>query len=83
VAQSGVKLAPAGISLRELVDQYCGGILPAKLTQQQFFAAHIQPWVNQLCDAIQKHPKANFYAALSERTRAFVNVEAQGFDMLA
>jgi formate dehydrogenase len=24
----GVKLAPAGITLRELVDEYCGGILP-------------------------------------------------------
>ena len=24
----GVRLAPAGISLRELVDEYCGGMLP-------------------------------------------------------
>ena len=28
VAQPGVKLAPAGITLRELVDEYCGGMLP-------------------------------------------------------
>ncbi len=27
VQQPGVKLAPAGISLRELVDEYCGGML--------------------------------------------------------
>ena len=27
VKQPGVKLAPAGITLRELVDQYCGGML--------------------------------------------------------
>src|SRR5690606_25562468 len=26
VARPGVKLAPAGISLRELVDEYCGGM---------------------------------------------------------
>lgn len=56
----------------------------ANLTQQQaFFAAHIQPWVGQLCDALSRHPKARFYAAVAELTRAFMNVEAQGFDMLA
>jgi len=28
VRQPGMKLAPAGISVRELIDQYCGGMLP-------------------------------------------------------
>ena len=28
VREPGVKLAPAGISLRELVDEFCGGMLP-------------------------------------------------------
>jgi formate dehydrogenase len=28
VAQPGVKRAPAGITLRELIDEYCGGMLP-------------------------------------------------------
>jgi TorA maturation chaperone TorD len=56
----------------------------ANLTRQQsFFAEHMQPWVLQLCDALQKHPKARFYAAVAELTRAFMSVEAQGFDMLA
>lgn len=56
----------------------------ANLTRQQvFFAAHIQPWVGKLCDALANHPKARFYAAVAELTRAFMNVEAQGFDMLA
>ncbi|PKO62137.1 MAG: hypothetical protein CVU24_05415 [Betaproteobacteria bacterium HGW-Betaproteobacteria-18] len=56
----------------------------ANLTRQQsFFADHMQSWVVQLCDAIQKHPRARFYAAVAELTRAFMNVEAQGFDMLA
>lgn len=50
--------------------------------QQEFFAAHVQPWVNQLCDAVAAHPKARFYAALSTFTRAFLSVEVQGFDML-
>ncbi len=55
----------------------------ANLTQQQkFFSAHVQPWVNQLCDALEAHPRARFYAALAGFTRAFISVEMQGFDML-
>jgi TorA maturation chaperone TorD len=55
----------------------------ANLTQQQaFFVTHIQPWVSSLCDALVQHPKARFYAATAELTRAFMSVEAQGFDML-
>lgn len=55
----------------------------ANLTQQQaFFNDHLQPWVNGLCDALEGHPKARFYAHLGALTRAFMSVEAQGFDML-
>jgi TorA maturation chaperone TorD len=55
----------------------------ANLTRQrEFFSAHLQPWVMQLCDTISQHPKARFYGALAEFTRAFVGVEMQGFDML-
>jgi len=56
----------------------------ANLTQQQkFFGAHVQTWVPAMCDAISAHPRARFYAALAEFTRAFVSVESQGFDMMA
>ena len=55
----------------------------ANLThQREFFSAHIQPWVASLCDALEKNPQARFYAALAALTRAFVSIEAQGFDML-
>ena len=55
----------------------------ANLTHQRaFFAEHLQPWVTQLCDALHAHPQARFYAALAALTRAFMEVEAQGFDML-
>ena len=50
--------------------------------QRHFFATHLQPWILQLCDALQAQPAAHFYAALAQFTRAFVAVEAQGFDML-
>ncbi|HEX7891395.1 MAG TPA: molecular chaperone TorD family protein [Ramlibacter sp.] len=56
----------------------------ANLTKQcEFFSAHLQPWVKEMCDAIAAHPRAKLYRALAEFTRAFANVEAQGFDMLA
>ena len=55
----------------------------ANLTHQRaFYATHVQPWSGALCDAIAQHPKAHFYAVLAEFTRAFLSVEAQGFDML-
>src|SRR4029079_17256163 len=34
VATPGVHLAPAGITIRELIDEYCGGMLPG----HQFYA---------------------------------------------
>jgi TorA maturation chaperone TorD len=55
----------------------------ANLTRQsEFFAAHLQPWLPALCDAVAAHPKARFYAVLAAFTRAFMSVEVQGFDML-
>jgi TorA maturation chaperone TorD len=55
----------------------------SNLTQQQvFFATHLQPWSERLCETLEAHPKARFYAALARFTRAFLGVEAQGFDML-
>ena len=50
--------------------------------QRDFFATYLQSWTTALCDAIAGHPKARFYAGLAGFTRAFMNVEAQGFDML-
>lgn len=50
--------------------------------QRDFFAAHLQPWIEALCDATSAHPRARFYGALAAFTRAFASIEAQGFDML-
>ena len=56
----------------------------ANLTRQrEFFTAQLQSWSGALCDAVAAHPKARFYAALADFTRAFFSVETQGFDMLA
>ena len=51
--------------------------------QRRFFRAHLQPWVaGPLCDAVERHPRARLYATLALFTRAFVQVETQGFDMI-
>ena len=51
--------------------------------QRVFFRSHVQPWVaGSLCDAALQHPGARLYAALAVFTRAFLQVETQGFDMI-
>lgn len=56
----------------------------SNLTRQQaFFSRHMLTWLPQMCEAILAHPKAHFYRALATFTQTFVNVEAQGFDMLS
>lgn len=53
------------------------------LTQQAaFFSQHMQPWVSRMCQAIATHPKAALYGRLAHLTEAFIEVEAQGFDLL-
>lgn len=50
--------------------------------QRRFFRAHVQPWIAMLCDAVDAHPRARTWRAIGAFTRAFVQVETQGFDML-
>jgi hypothetical protein len=50
--------------------------------QRRFFRAHIQTWVEQLCDTVVAHPRAQVWRALAVFTQQFVRVETQGFDML-
>jgi TorA maturation chaperone TorD len=58
-------------------------VLVCNLEQQRkFFRAHLQPWVGRLADAVQAHPRAALWREVAAFTRAFIEVEAQGFDML-
>jgi TorA maturation chaperone TorD len=50
--------------------------------QRRFFRAHVQTWLEALCDAVDAHPKAHTWRAVAAMTRAFVQVETQAFDML-
>ncbi|MEJ8856178.1 molecular chaperone TorD family protein [Variovorax robiniae] len=50
--------------------------------QQDFFARHLQPWAATMCDAVVQQPQARLYASLARFTQAFIEVEAQGFDMM-
>ncbi|MBP6899765.1 MAG: molecular chaperone TorD family protein [Burkholderiaceae bacterium] len=50
--------------------------------QRRFFRAHVQTWVERLCDAVEAHPRASLWRPVAALTRAFVAVETQGFDLL-
>jgi TorA maturation chaperone TorD len=50
--------------------------------QRLFFRAHLQPWIEALCDVVQAHPRAVVWSAVAELTRQFVQVETQAFDLL-
>ena len=50
--------------------------------QRRFFRAHLQPWVERLCDAVLAHPRAQTWRAVASFTAVFMQVEAQAFDML-
>ena len=50
--------------------------------QRRFFRTHLQPWVEQLCDAVDAHPRAMLWHNVAALTRAFMQVETQGFDLL-
>jgi TorA maturation chaperone TorD len=50
--------------------------------QRRFFRAQLQPWVAQLCDAVDAHPRAKVWRAVADMTRQFAAVETQAFDLL-
>jgi TorA maturation chaperone TorD len=50
--------------------------------QRKFFRTHLQPWIAQMCDAVDAQPRARTWRAVAEMTRQFVLVETQGFDLL-
>lgn len=50
--------------------------------QRRMFRSHLQPWVEKFCDTLEAHPRARLYRAAAGLTRAFVQVEIQGFDLL-
>lgn len=50
--------------------------------QRRFFRAHVQSWVEKMCESVQAQPKARLYAALAGFTAAFMQVETQGFDLI-
>ena len=50
--------------------------------QRRFFRAHLQPWVEQRCATRWSSTRGGSVRALAGFTRAFVQVETQGFDLL-
>jgi TorA maturation chaperone TorD len=49
--------------------------------QKEFFGTHMQPWVIDLCLAIENRADAAFYRHVAALARRFFEVEMQAFDM--
>ncbi|CAD5373800.1 Putative formate dehydrogenase-specific chaperone [Rubrivivax sp. A210] len=50
--------------------------------QRLFFRKHLQTWVEKLCESVAVHPRAATWCAVAALTAAFMQVEAQAFDMV-
>ncbi len=50
--------------------------------QRRFFRAHLQTWIDALCETTMAHPRAKVWRAVAAFTREFMHVETQGFDLL-
>lgn len=50
--------------------------------QRRFFRAHVQPWMEPLCKAVEDQPAADLWRAIAAMTLAFIQVETQAFDLL-
>jgi len=50
--------------------------------QRRLFRAHLQPWIEQLCDTVEVHPRAVTWRVVAALTRSFIQVETQAFDLL-
>ncbi len=51
-------------------------------SQQHFYNAHLRGWIDAFCEALEAHPRADFYRSVAMLTRDFAMVEAQGLDLL-
>lgn len=48
-------------------------------SQQQFFARHMEPWYDSLCDAIETAPGTDFYRNVAGFARTFLDLEKEFF----
>jgi len=51
------------------------------ISQDIFFGNHLRPWAKELCDAMESHPIAYFYARVASFARVFFAIEQQSFDI--
>lgn len=50
--------------------------------QQRFYNAHLRNWIDLFFDALEAHPRADFYGRVGAFARDFFAVETQGLDLL-
>lgn len=56
------------------------GRVPGTIAEQQaFFAAHITPWVDACCDAINDKPVASYYRCVAQLLKSMLAIERDAF----
>ena len=65
----------------ELTQDDSGVPVNTLLAQQSFFQEHIASWVFDFLSTLESHRHAEFYAAVAQFARAFLEVEQQAFDI--
>ena len=77
----GIVMTANRIKTTKKMDKFAKAGLEASQILQYYL--DFIPWIGSLlCEAVEQHPRAALYAALARFTRAFVEVETQGFDMI-
>ena len=68
-------------TMRLLIAGSAGGAPADAATQREFFAAHIEPWIDRCMAAIGTHAIANYYRRVAEFTECFIALERESLVM--
>ncbi|MEP6997498.1 MAG: molecular chaperone TorD family protein [Betaproteobacteria bacterium] len=71
-------LAAVFATMRVLITGVGAGAFPFD-EQREFFAVHVDPWVDSCCDAIKRCAIANYYQRVAQFTKAFMAIERDSF----
>jgi len=70
--------------LCEIMSNFASGAFDVDFdTQRAFFEAHVKPWASRLFADLELSQRANFYRAVGQVGRVFLELEAQAFTLPA
>jgi TorA maturation chaperone TorD len=73
----------AGVLLEVMAGLAGGGIAIPGATDQEFFEAHLSPWIARFFSDLERASSAQFYAAVGKLGSTFMEIERQAFELTA